>query len=197
MRNINLLPWREERRQEKERQFLSVSMGIWLLSAVMVFGGYSLMVDRIDNQNNRNQFLRTEINKLEQQIKEVNQLKKRKEAMLARMEIIQQLQRNRTQIVHVFDDMVRKLPKGVSFTKLNKKANTITLTGLAQSNARISALMNNLDSSDWFTNPSLEVINVKPKDGNRISKFILKVKEQKEVGTDKTLAVNTSDKRRR
>lgn len=150
------------------------------------------MAGQIDEQNNRNRFLKTEIGNLEEQIKEVNQIKKRKESMLARMEIIQQLQRNRTQIVHVFDDMVRKLPKGVSFTKLSKKANTLTLTGLAQSNARISALMNNLDSSDWFTNPSLEVINIKPKDGNRISKFTLKLTEQAETLVSENAIANST-----
>ena len=95
------------------------------------------------------------------------------------MEIIQQLQRDRTQIVHVFDDLVRKLPKGVYFTGLTKKKEAMQLEGFAQSNARVSALMQNLDSSEWFTNPSLDVINVTPQGGTRISKFSLKVREER------------------
>ncbi|MDH3637919.1 MAG: PilN domain-containing protein [Gammaproteobacteria bacterium] len=132
----------------------------------------------IEHQNSRNTYLQKEITKLESQIKEINQLKKRKQALLARMEVIQQLQANRKQIVHVFDDLVRKLPKGVYFTQLVKKKQNITLQGFAESNARISALMRNLDSSDWFANPNLDVINVTPKAGNRISKFTLRVAQE-------------------
>ena len=94
------------------------------------------------------------------------------------MEVIQQLQRTRTQIVHVFDDLVRKLPKGVYFTGLGKKGQRMTLTGFAQSNARVSALLRDLNSSAWFKNSYLNVINVTPKGGARISKFTLQVSEE-------------------
>jgi type IV pilus assembly protein PilN len=175
---INLLPWREMRRREQDRQLLSLSVGAWILMGLAVFYGQYHMNGLIEHQNNRNAFLQTEIAKLDKQIKEINELKRRKEALLARMEVIQQLQANRTQIVHVFDDLVRKLPKGVYLTGLSKKRNNLTLKGFAQSNARISALMRNLDSSDWFTNPNLDVINVTPRAGTRISKFTLRVREQ-------------------
>ncbi len=178
MARINLLPWREIRRRQQDRQLLSISIGAWVLMGLAVFYAQYYMNGLIQHQNNRNSYLTQEIAKLEEQIKEINELKKRKEAMLARMEVIQQLQANRTQIVHVFDDLVRKLPKGVYLTALTKKVNTIALNGFAQSNARVSALMRNLDSSDWFTNPNLDVINVTPAGGSRVSKFTLRVTEE-------------------
>jgi type IV pilus assembly protein PilN len=176
---INLLPWRELRRREQDRQLMSASVGAWILMGLVVFYGQWHMNGLIDHQNKRNNYVKNEIVKLEKEIKEIDELKKRKQALLARMEIIQQLQRDRTQIVHVFDDLVRKLPKGVYLTQLAKKNNAISLDGFAQSNARVSALMQSLDSSDWFANPNLDVINVTPQGGSRISKFSLQVNEEK------------------
>lgn len=179
--SINLLPWREIRRREKDRQLFSASIGAWVLMAVAVFYAQWFMNDLIDHQQSRNSFLQGEIVKLDKKIKEIEDLKRRREALLARMEIIQQLQRDRTKIVHVFDDLVRKLPKGIYLTQFTKKNTAMGLEGMAQSNARVSALMNSLDSSDWFTNANLDVINVTPQGGSRISKFSLKVREEKKV----------------
>ena len=176
---INLLPWREIRRQEQDRQLLSASVGAWLLMGLVVFYAWFHMNGLIEHQTKRNAFLKTEIAKLDKEIEEINKLKERKQALIARMEIIQQLQRDRTQIVHVFDDLVRKLPKGVYFTALTKKNKRITLKGTAQSNARVSSLMNSLDSSDWFTNPNLNVVNAQNKGGARVSQFTLNVNEEK------------------
>ena len=175
---INLLPWRELRRREQDRQLFSGSIGTWVLMALVVFYTQWHMSGVIQHQNGRNNFLKIEISKLEKQIEEIEELRARKDALLARMEIIQQLQRNRTQIVHVFDDLVRKLPKGVYFTELTKKKNNITLQGFAQSNGRVSDLMRNLDSSRWFANPKLDVINVTSQGGSRTSKFTLRILEQ-------------------
>jgi len=175
---INLLPWREMRRREHDRRLLSLSIGAWVLTGLVVFYAQWHMSSLIQYQNKRNQYLQSEIAKLDKQIKEINEIKQRKAALLARMEVIQRLQRDRTQIVHVFDDLVRKLPKGVYLTSVSKVANTITLNGYAQSNARISSLMNNLDSSDWFANPNLEIINVTPQGGSRVSKFTLRVTQE-------------------
>lgn len=187
---INLLPWREIRRREQDRQLLSISIGAWILMGLVVFYGQWHMSGRIDHQNARNSYLNREIAKLEDQIKEINELKSRKQALLARMEIIQQLQQDRTQIVHVFDDLVRKLPKGIYLTRLTKRAKAIALTGMAQSNARVSSLMQNLDSSDWFANPDLNVINVTPSGSTRISSFSLQVNE--EVKRQKPEAASTT-----
>ncbi len=179
MTKINLLPWREIRRRERDRQLLTGSGLAWMLMGLVVFYGWWHMNGLIEFQGNRNNFLKKETVKLDRQIKEIREIKRRKEALLARMEVIQSLQSNRTQIVHVFDDLVRKLPKGVYLTSLKKKGNNITLAGFAQSNARVSSLMRNLDSSDWFANPNLNVINVTPSGETRISKFTLQVKEEK------------------
>lgn len=187
---INLLPWREIRRREQDRQLLSISIGTWVLMGLVVFYTHWYMNDSIEHQTARNNFVKNEIGKLEKQIEEIEELQRRKDALIARMEIIQQLQRDRTQIVHVFDDLVRKLPKGVYFTSLTKKKNGLNLEGFAQSNARVSTLMQNLDSSEWFANPSLNVINVTPQEGIRISKFSLKVKEQDKPKDKTAEAVN-------
>lgn len=176
---VNLLPWREMRRQEQDRQLLSASVGAWLLTGLLVFYGWYYVNGLIEHQGKRNDYLRTEIAKLDSKIEEINKLKARKEALIARMEIIQQLQQDRTQIVHVFDDLVRKLPKGVYFTGLTKKNKQIALRGMAQSNARVSHLMNNLDSSDWFTNPDLDIVNAQSQGESRVSQFTLRVNEQK------------------
>ncbi|MBS1270028.1 MAG: hypothetical protein MAG794_00980 [Gammaproteobacteria bacterium] len=181
---INLLPWRELRRQEQDRQLLSASVGAWLLMGLLVFYAWYHVNGLIDHQNKRNDFLQTEIVSLDDQIQKINQLKERKRALLTRMEIIQQLQRDRTQIVHVFDDLVRALPRGIYFTGLAKKNKRITLKGTAQSNARVSHLMSNLDSSDWFTNPDLDIVNAQDRGEARVSEFTLRVREQKSTVAD-------------
>ena len=177
MTRINLLPWREMRRRERDRQFLTASIGAWIAMGLVVFYAHLHMNGLIEHQNNRNNYLQAEINKVNQKIKEIEKIKERREELIARMEVIQQLQADRTQIVHVFDDLVHKLPKGVYFTSLNRSGKSMNLTGMAQSNARVSSLMRNLDSSQWFANPSLDVINVTPRGGTRVSKFTLRVKQ--------------------
>lgn len=177
MTRINLLPWREMRRKELNRQVLRGGIFAWFLMGLIVFYVHLHFGGLIGDQQQRNDYLNKEIAILNTQIKDINKLKKKKEALIARMEIIQQLQRDRTQIVHVLDDLVRKLPKGMYLTTLKKQGKNITLTGIAQSNARISALMRNLDSSEWFANPNLDVINVAQQKGNRVSRFTLRVSQ--------------------
>jgi type IV pilus assembly protein PilN len=132
-----------------------------------------------NNQNARNKYLTKEISKLDKKIKEINRLRAQKDNLIARMEVIQNLQRERTQVVHLLDDMVRKLPDGVFFETVAKKGSKFSFTGTAQSNARVSSLMEKLDSSDWFANPNLNVINIAPSQGVRLSQFDLKVSQQK------------------
>ena len=180
MKGINLLPWREEKRQARDKQMLASAIIIWVLSAAVVFGGYSYLQVLKNNQNTRNAYLNTEIKKLDKKIKEVKQLQRRKDNLIARMEVIQNLQRQRTQVVRIFDDIVRKLPDGVYFDTLNKKSRRFNFTGTAQSNARVSNLMDSLGSSDWFHRPQLSVINVAPSKGVRLSQFNLGVSQRKE-----------------
>ena len=157
---INLLPWRDMKRREQDRQLLTMAASAWILMGVVVFYAHVHVSALIDNQSKRNEFLNQEIAKVDQEIKDIAELKKKRADLIARMNVIYQLQGDRTQVVHLFDELARKLPDGVYFTGLKHSGTTIALQGLAQSNARVSALMRNLASSDWFADPELEVVNV-------------------------------------
>jgi type IV pilus assembly protein PilN len=174
---INLLPWREMRRKEQDRQLLTIAVGAWILMCVIIFYAHVHVSSLIENQNKRNEFLNQEIAKVEKQIKEIAELKKQRSDLIARMNVIYQLQSDRSQVVHLFDELARKLPDGVYFTSLKLSGNSIALQGVAQSNARVSALMRNLASSDWFAEPDLELITVRAKGGERVSDFSMKVKQ--------------------
>lgn len=174
---INLLPWREMRRKEQDRQLLTIAVGAWILMGVIVFYAHVHVTSLIDNQNRRNDFLNQEIAKVQKEIKEIAELKKQRSDLIARMNVIYQLQGDRTQVVHMFDELARKLPDGVYFTSLKDSGNAIALQGVAQSNARVSALMRNLASSDWFADPELVVITVQAKGNDRVSTFSLNVKQ--------------------
>ncbi len=175
---LNLLPWREMRRKEQDRQLLTIAAGAWVLMGLVVFYAHLHVSGLIEDQQRRNDFLKGEIAKVEKEITEIKELRKQRQALIARMNVIYELQGDRTQVVHVFDDLVRKLPEGVYFTALDQKGKTFVLQGSAQSNARVSALMRNLDGSDWFTDPNLVVINVKEeKGGDRVSTFTLQVNQ--------------------
>jgi type IV pilus assembly protein PilN len=178
MTRLNLLPWRDLRRKEQDRQLLSIAVGIWILMGLVIFYAHLHVSGLIENQQRRNEFLEKEISKVEEEIKEIRELQAARAALLARMRVIQQLQMDRTQVVHLFDDLVRKLPEGVYLTSLKQAGPTITLVGNAQSNARVSALMRNLDASDWFEKPDLDVINVNTKGSERVSEFTLRVNQK-------------------
>lgn len=174
---LNLLPWREMRRKEQDRQLLSIAVGAWILMCLVVFYAHLHVSTNIENQNKRNQFLQQEIAKVNKQIKEIKELKKQRQALIARMNIIYRLQGDRTMIVHVFDELARQLPEGIFLTSLVQSGDNFAIQGMAQSNARVSALMRSLDSSDWFTSPNLGVINVVQSGGDRVSKFDMTVKQ--------------------
>jgi type IV pilus assembly protein PilN len=144
---------------------------------LIVFYAHIHVSALIENQAKRNQFLTEEIAKVEKEIKEIADLKKKRQDLIARMNVIYQLQGDRTRVVRMFDELVRKLPEGVHFTAVKHGAGTTNLTGIAQSNARVSALMRNLSSSESFTSPELEVINVQQRGGDRVSQFSLKVQQ--------------------
>ena len=175
MTRINLLPWRELRRKEQDRQLLSVGAAAAVLMGLIIFYASLHINALIEEQNNRNAFLESEIKKVDVQIAEIKELKKKRDALVARMQVIQQLQSDRTQVVHMFDDLVRKLPEGMYLTAVKQTGGNLVLQGVAQSNARVSSFMRNLDTSNWFANPDLEVINVQPKGGERVSQFTLRV----------------------
>ncbi|MEK7711666.1 MAG: PilN domain-containing protein [Pseudomonadota bacterium] len=184
MTRLNLLPWRDLRRKEQDRQLLSIAVGVWILMGLVIFYAHLHVSGLIEGQQKRNEFLVKETKKLDEEIKEIKELQAARAALLARMRVIQQLQMDRTQVVHLFDDLARKLPEGVYLTSFKQAGQTITLIGNAQSNARVSAFMRNLDASDWYTKPDLDVINVKTKGGDRVSEFTLRVDQKVKLEKD-------------
>jgi len=155
MPHINLLPWREDLRKRRNKEF-----GVLALVTVLIMAGVVAGVDwhfqqRIEFQTQRNVFLETQIAALDKKIKEIQDLDREKARLLARMRIIQQLQSSRPEIVHVIDSIVKTLPEGVFYTAIKQTGRAINMIGVAQSNARVSSLMRQLDSSEWFENPNL------------------------------------------
>jgi type IV pilus assembly protein PilN len=158
MPRINLLPWREEERKERKVAF-TVALGVSALAAgVVTFAIYLMFGSMIDGQERRNELLRVEIKKLDKQIEEINDLESAKQKFIARMEIIEKLQRSRPEIVHVFDEIVRTLPDGVYLTGVKQTDKKFKFDGVAQSSTRVSSFMRNIDGSDWLHNPELEVV---------------------------------------
>lgn len=175
MARINLLPWREELRKEQQKQFITVTILSLILVGFIIVAVHLQISQMISYQQSRNDFLSREITKVEKQIKEIQNLAKEKKRLLARMQIIQQLQSNRPEIVHRFDDLVRILPDGAYLTVFKQKGSALTIEGLAQSNARVSAFMRNIENSEWFSNPVLEVIQTDKTDPEATRKFVLRV----------------------
>ena len=172
---LNLLPWREMRQRELDRKLVGIGTGAAVVMLLLVFQAYLYHSNLIEVQTGRNAYLKEEIKKVEKEINEIKELKKQRQALISRMNVIYQLQGSRTQIVHVFEDFVRLLPEGIYFKSLVQKGPLLSIEGTAQSNARVSALMRNLDESNWFTAPNLEVINVKNEGSDRVSQFKLKI----------------------
>lgn len=167
MPRINLLPWRAELRKKRRNQFFLGLGGAVLAAGVVVLLANLVMAAIIDNQRARNELLTAEIQALDQRIKEIIDLEAKKESLLARMEIIEQLQRSRPEIVHVFDQLVRTLPDGVNLLAIKQNGANIEIKGAAESNTRVSAFMRNIDKSGWLKEPDLEVVEVKPAAGAR------------------------------
>ncbi|MFT3761208.1 MAG: PilN domain-containing protein [Pseudoxanthomonas sp.] len=167
MARINLLPWRAERRAARQKEFYAM-LGFAALAGVLL----SVLIwlyygQQISGQNERNEFLRGEIRQVDTQIKEIEELDKKKGRLLARKKVIEELQANRSQMVHLFDSLVRTIPDGVSLTNIKQEGDLLTLEGRAQSNARVSAYMRNLETSGWMTKPDLAVIEAKADDKDK------------------------------
>lgn len=176
MARINLLPWRAERRKARQKEFVGM-LGLAALGGVLAsFLIVSYYSGRISNQTARNEYLRGEITKVDTQIKEIEALDQQKAKLLARKEVIEQLQANRSQMVHLFDSLVRTIPDGVSLTSIKQEGDILTLGGRSQSNARVSTYMRNLEGSGWMTNPDLNVIEAKAGNPGLPYEFNLKVK---------------------
>lgn len=176
MAKINLLPWRAERRKLRQKDFYGM-LGLAALAGVLVsFLIVSFYNGRIGSQNSRNQFLRGEITKVDGQITEITELDNKKNRLLARKEVIEQLQANRSQMVHLFDSLVRTIPDGVTLTAIKQEGDILTLSGRSQSNARVSTYMRTLEGSGWMTKPDLNIIEAKAGNPGLPYEFNLKVK---------------------
>ncbi|HEX7053946.1 MAG TPA: PilN domain-containing protein [Burkholderiales bacterium] len=168
---INLLPHREERRKRARSHFYVVIGGTAVLGALIVGLMHTYYAEKIDAQQGRNQYLKTEIAKLDKEIAEINKLKDEIQALLARKQIIETLQADRAQTVHLLDDLVKRMPEGVYLKSLTQKGLRINVTGYAQSNARVSTLMRNIEASPWLQNPELVEVKAATVDKRRISEF--------------------------
>jgi len=156
MANINLLPWRDEYRQEKKREFFSVLFLLSMLTALVCYLWFSYSKDLIDNQNKRNTLLQNEIAALDEQVEEIRGLEKRRDELESRINIIQELQVKRPLIARYFDELVRAVPEGLYFGSMTRNDDVFSISGKTESNSRVSTLMRNLDRSDWFDSPNLK-----------------------------------------
>ena len=177
MTRINLLPWREELRQERQKQFITLLVLTVILAAAIIGLIHFQLSAKIDYQNARNRYLQTEIAKLDDEIKEIRELRKVRKSLIERMEVIQDLQASRPSIVHLFTELVTTVPNGVYLKTLTQTDDTLRLTGEAESNARVSSYMRNLSDSEWLKDPNLDVIEIEDKKVRRISTFVLTVKQ--------------------
>ena len=173
MPNINLLPWREELREELKKQFIIVIVAVALVSIILVGLSWFVMQSNIEHQQTRNDYVQTEINRVSSQVKEIKQLKAKRAQLLERMRVIQNLQGNRPVIVNMFDELVRIVPDGVFFAKVTTTDNQISITGTAESNNRVASLMRNIDRSAWFTAPSLTQVTANKDFGPRANDFAM------------------------
>ena len=178
MAKINLRPWREELRAEKQKQFVVMILGAAFIAVGLTFLWKTDMDNRIAYQESRNAYIETATKQLDKQIKEIEDLKRKRDELLSRMQVIQDLKGKRPVIVRVFDELVRTLPDGLFYTNLKKTGDTVDVVGMSESNSRISALMRRFEESDWFTNPNLS--NVSAADNRRAgySQFNLSVQQQ-------------------
>lgn len=161
MPRINLLPHRAELRTKRRNQFF-IGLGASLGAAGLAVVASNFVMDGIiSSQNGRNELLKTEISALDKRIEEILDLEAKKERLLARMQIIEELQRSRPEIVHVFDELVRTLPDGVRLTAVKQVSRRLEISGDAESNTRVSAFMRNIDKSKWLTQPDLQVVEVR------------------------------------
>lgn len=177
MTTINLLPWREARRKQQQQDFI-IMLAVAAAIGIAVFFGWKMVVDsKVENQLSRNRYIERELAQLDQQIKEISELEKRRADLVSRMNVIQDLQNNRPYIVYMFDQLVRTLPDGVYYTSIERKGGIFTIAGVADSNNRISALMRNLNESDWFKDPDLRTVAAAG-EGSEANVFTLTVSQE-------------------
>ena len=177
MAKINLLPWREELRAQRNQEFgivSGVSAGVAILIVVGIMFFYNNL---IENQESRNQFMNAEIAKLDKKIKQIKDIKAKKERLLQRITTIQKLQTNRTEIVHLFDETVKRVPDGVYLNSLTQSCTSLTMTGIAESNTRVSEFISNIEASQWMTEPRIDVIKRNKSTALQTNSFTIRLKQ--------------------
>lgn len=177
MARINLLPWRDNLRRQRQREFGMTIAGALFLTLLLGFYVHLHISGMIDHQKARNGFLKQEISEMDRKIKEIKDLENIKTKLLARINVIQQLQGSRPEVVHLFDELVTRTPEGSYLTDVRQKAKLVTINGRAQSNARVSSYMRNIDASEWLHSPLLQVIENKDKTGTGFSHFTMSVSQ--------------------
>ena len=191
---INLLPHREERRKRSRQHFATVSGGTAIVGIALAFLMYQYYERQISTQSDRNNFLATEIKKLDKDIAEINELRNQIQALLARKQIIESLQADRAQTVHLLEQMVRQMPEGVYLKSMRQTAQKVHIVGFAQSNARVSTLMRNIEASPWLDQPLLvEVKAATGADKRRVSQFDMYVQLKRAAAKDATKAEPAKD----
>ena len=178
MAHINLLNWREELRTQKKQEFIFATGASVVAAGLIVLLSHFHFEGLISNQEGRNAFLENEIEVLNEKIGEIKKLEKLKQDLLARMNVIQELQRSRPESVHLMDELVRTLPEGVHLDFFTQKGKSLAMKGVAQSNARVSDYMRNIDSSEWIASPNLEQIMTKEVDRQRIANFSMQAAQK-------------------
>jgi type IV pilus assembly protein PilN len=190
MPRINLLPWREQERKVRRREFAVASGGAVIAALIFAGGGKLVYSSWTDAQVEKNNLLKREIVKLDAQIADIQDLENRKQRLVARMEIIDKLQRKRPEIVHQFDELVRIVPDGVYLTSIKQTGNKLELKGVAQSSTRVSTFMRNIDTSTWMDNPELSVVETakdSPNGGSNFTVFAKTVGVNLEEGGETTM----------
>jgi type IV pilus assembly protein PilN len=173
MPRINLLPWRTELRQRRKKEFLVALAGTLIVAAGTVYLSKLTVQGWTSAQQGRNEILRGEIAEIDKQIAEIDGLQAQRERLLARMQVITQLQRSRPEIVHLFDELVNAMPEGVNLIEVVQRGDRVELQGVAQSSTRVSALMRNIDDSDWLRDPGLDIVEAVARGVDRNSQFKL------------------------
>jgi len=163
---INLLPHREQKRQARQRQFISLALSLAVLGMAVVALVHGVLAAQIENQKDRNNLMKKEIAKLDEQIKEIDRLRDQIQAVLARKQVVETLQANRSEAVHLLDQLVRQLPDGIYLKSVKQAGPKVTVAGFAQSNARVSTLMRNIEASPWLGQPELVEIKLVPAPGS-------------------------------
>jgi type IV pilus assembly protein PilN len=177
MPRINLLPWREEERKTRQKDFGVAAIGALLGGIAVIMLTMLAYSQMISSQDSRNERLTTEITVLEKSIEEIDDLERQKERLLARMEIIDRLQKSRPEVVHLFDELVRQLPEGVYLTGLTQTGSRIEIRGVAQSSTRVSALMRQIDASEWLADPEVERVETTAIGSSRHAEFVVYIKQ--------------------